>query len=169
MAMRKLASTVSIVTTARDEAWHGIAVTSFTSVSLAPPTILVCINRDSEFSGHVRQAGKFCVSVLGDAHEEQCNIFGSGARRAERFTTGDWRSIDGTPALADAQAILSCTTFHEVECGTHITLFASVDAISLRETLTNPLVYLDGKVRQLNIAGLQSFRPQSSREVPQYG
>lgn len=167
--MRKLAATVSIVTTVNEEGWHGMAVTSFTSVSLSPPSILVCINSGSEFFRHVTAAQKFCVNVLGDMHEEQCHVFGGSARRAERFAVGDWRVMDGMPALANAQAVLSCRTFQEVECGTHVTVFGSVVSISLQESDANPLVYLDGKVRQLNLGGLSSLRCHLNKGVPNYG
>lgn len=168
-AMRKLAATVSIVTTVNEGGWHGMAVTSFTSVSLSPPSILVCINSNSEFFRHVSAARKFCVNVLGDMHEEQCHVFGGSARRAERFAVGDWRVVGGLPALANAQAVLSCRTFKEVECGTHITIFASVASISLQESDAGPLVYMDGKVRQLDLGGLKSFRSQTNNGVPHYG
>ncbi len=168
-AMRTLASTVSLVTTATASGPHGIAVTSFTSVSLDPPTILVCINRGADFCGHVREAGRFCINVLSDQHEQQCQVFGSGARRSERFTAGEWSELDGMPILADARAVLACETFQEVECGSHITLFASVNRIRLPQSSTRPLVYLDGKVSALSIDPIATVTPTSETRIRQYG
>jgi flavin reductase (DIM6/NTAB) family NADH-FMN oxidoreductase RutF len=75
-AMRRLTSAVSVISTQHDNIRHGITVTSVTSVSMSPPSLLFCLNRASRLHDPVIRAGRFCVNML-HAHQipAQANIF----------------------------------------------------------------------------------------------
>jgi flavin reductase (DIM6/NTAB) family NADH-FMN oxidoreductase RutF len=77
-AMRGIAGTAHLVTTSDAAgAWHGMAATAVTSVSMDPPSLLVCINRDATTRSPVEARGAFCVNVLAADHRDHCNRFGS--------------------------------------------------------------------------------------------
>lgn len=154
-AMRTQAASVAIVTTSHEGAFHGIAVTSFASVSMSPPSLLVCINRSSSFYERVWQTKRFLINILSDRHEHQCRVFGNPARRHERFADGEWDLVEGMPALKGARAVLCCSITNEMECGSHSTIFAAVESAALPKSSQSPLVYLDGRVVELRLdAGL---------------
>jgi flavin reductase (DIM6/NTAB) family NADH-FMN oxidoreductase RutF len=56
-----------------------VAATAVTSLSLAPVSLLVCINRSSDFHLRLTRAGEFCVNLPADTHTDQSRIFRIGA------------------------------------------------------------------------------------------
>ncbi len=72
-AMRRVASTVSIITVAGPaDRWLGMTATSVTSVAMEPPSLLVCLNRRGGTHDVVKQVGRFCVNVLSEGQADQC-------------------------------------------------------------------------------------------------
>lgn len=142
-AMRRMAATVTIVSTEHRGVRHGMTATAVTSVSLEPPSLLVCINHEASIHEPLCQSGRFCISILAAGHDEHCHTF-SGRKEGEaRFDAGDWRSDDGVPYLADAQANLFCTVARRVSYGTHTVFVARVTHVRVDDRRT-PLVYVDG-------------------------
>src|ERR1700743_2748877 len=69
-AMSRLASSVTIITTVdSDDHPHGLAATAFSSVSMDPASVLICVNRAASASPIGRKAGIFCVNLLASEHE----------------------------------------------------------------------------------------------------
>jgi flavin reductase (DIM6/NTAB) family NADH-FMN oxidoreductase RutF len=123
-AMRELASGVALVTTERDGRRSGCVVTSITSLSLTPPTLLVCLNRDSSTLDAIRAVGAFAVSILSGGQEALAMRFASSRVRGEdRFEGAAWRKLStGAPTLADALAVFDCRLVRVVEHATHAIL-----------------------------------------------
>lgn len=98
---------VVLVTAESDGGPVGMAVNSFTSVSLHPPLIAFCAALTSTTWPAVRATGGFAVSILSDAQEEVCRTFST--RDADRFAGGDWaRTAAGHPVAADGLGWLDC-------------------------------------------------------------
>ena len=74
--MRRLAAGVTIVTTGVSPHRFGLTATAVTSVSADPPTLLACINRDSDSFGPIIRNGRFAVNLLGPGHQELAGRFG---------------------------------------------------------------------------------------------
>ena len=90
-AMRRLASTVTIISTADVNGnRYGMAATAVTSVSTDPPSLLVCVNRDASIHAPLAGRGAFCVNVLTTGHEDLVSAFGGRLKGNERFSVGDW-------------------------------------------------------------------------------
>ena len=68
---------VTVVTAATDEGPAGMAIGSFTSVSLDPPLVMFCPARDSLSWASIRTGGSFCVNVLGEDQKSVCDTFAS--------------------------------------------------------------------------------------------
>ena len=144
-AMRRVANSVSIVTTDGCEGRHGATVSAFCSVSADPPTVLVCLRADSRIARVARANGDFCVNVLRDLAEGLAERFaGRGeALAADRFAGVE--TIDGvgpSPVLADAAAAFNCTVADVVESGSHVILVGRVTRV--HANADRPLAYFDG-------------------------
>ena len=146
LAMRRMASTVAIVTSQNDNGQrHGTTATSVTSISMEPPSVLVCFNQASRLHDFLRRHDRFCINVLHTANLDVAKIFSSNATSAERFAVGDWRNdSDGLPYLTDAQANLFCRKEQEVGYGSH-TIFIGRVLKALTRADISPLIYCDGR------------------------
>jgi flavin reductase (DIM6/NTAB) family NADH-FMN oxidoreductase RutF len=143
-AMRGIAGTAHLVTTS-DAAgnWHGLAATAVTSVSMDPPSLLICVNRAASTRSPIETRGAFCVNVLAADHRDHCSRFGRPEERHNRFNHGKWHERDGLPYLADAQAAIFCDVAQSIGHGTHVVFIGNVRDIVLARLTANPLVYLD--------------------------
>lgn len=150
-AMRLVASTVAVVTAGHEGDVGGATVTSVTSVSMDPPTLLVCVNRSVRLNTLLQAAGAFRVNYLGRGHEEVARAFGGGSG-ADRFRVGRW-DLDAVPApeLVDALAQISCRLDGAFECGTHTIFVGAVKDVRLGSG-DEPLLYCNGGYARLAAA-----------------
>ncbi|MGF6779215.1 flavin reductase [Paraburkholderia sp. GAS334] len=149
-AMSRLASSVTIITTVdSDDRPHGLAATAFSSVSMDPASVLICVNRSASASPIIRKAGIFCVNLLQSEHEHISAVFSRSDMRQQRFVEGDWKTgTHGIRYLADAQAAIFCEVAQEIEHGTHTIIIGNVMNVVLPE-IKEPLVYAGGRYRRL--------------------
>jgi flavin reductase (DIM6/NTAB) family NADH-FMN oxidoreductase RutF len=142
-AMRKAPASVAIVTAGRGGDALGVTATAVTSVSLAPPTLLVCVNRALRLNGAIRAAGRFRISYLSGGQEEIARAFGGTVAGAERFRIGDWDLEAPYGAqLRAALASMACRLSDSLESGTHSIFIGCVEAVRLGDGA--PLLYCDG-------------------------
>lgn len=133
-AMARLGAAVTIVTTDGPAGRVGITASAVCSVTDTPPTLLVCMNRNSSLSPAVQANGVLCVNVLAGDAQALSNLFAgfTGADQVTRFDEGHWASLTtGAPVLEEAVAALDCRVEEMVEKGTHSVVFAHVEAIRL--------------------------------------
>ncbi|WP_186416703.1 flavin reductase [Bosea sp. CS1GBMeth4] len=131
-AMAQVASAAHIVTTLGPHGRAGLTATAVTSVSVAPPTVLVCVEAASRTLAAIEASGIFCVNTLAEADHELASVFSGrrGLTGEERFAAGDWGELaTGAPALASALASFDCrlATVHRV--ATHRILIGQVVAL----------------------------------------
>jgi flavin reductase (DIM6/NTAB) family NADH-FMN oxidoreductase RutF len=147
-AMRRLAATVSIIATTDEDGWHGMTATSVTSVSMDPPSVLVCVNTTASLHKVLHAGRRFCVNLLRASQESYAGTFSSSKiRGADRFAEHAWKASDeedGLPYLVDAQANLFCDIDQTISYGTHTIFIGRVSAIRIGE-LVSPLLYADGQ------------------------
>jgi flavin reductase (DIM6/NTAB) family NADH-FMN oxidoreductase RutF len=147
MGMRRLASGVSVLS-ARTE--HGdrfaMTVSSVTSVSDAPASLLVCVNKQVALEGHVSTLGShFAVNILGREQRDISNACAGMEGYRDRFGLGDWREgPDKVPYLADAQAVFFCSSDKVVSYGTHHIVIGRIFDVLVGPLALDPLIYLDG-------------------------
>ena len=147
-AMRRLASTVTIVSTAHGGRRYGMAATAVSSVTTAPPAILACVNRSASIHAALNVGARYCINLLGPPHAGLVGAF-SGERAGEdRFARGDWREgPGGQPHLADAAACVFCVLALSTPYGSHSIVVGEVEAVSLPGD-PEPLVYRDGRLHR---------------------
>ena len=129
---------------------HGMTVNSFTSVSLQPPLVLVCIDRKARILAHLLQSEFFAINIL---RENQQSLSMRFARPGEdRFGTVEWYPGDtGMPLIPGALATLECTAFQQIESGDHTILIGEVVAAIRHEG--RPLLYFSSSYRSLESGG----------------
>ena len=87
-AMRRVASTVNVISIRVDGQPMGITATAVSSISLDPPSLLVCINRTATMHGSMEDVSHFRVNVLHRDQEEMARIFADRRHQALRFSEG---------------------------------------------------------------------------------
>lgn len=150
-AMGRLSGAVTVITAGRGAAARGLTATAVCSVSIAPPTLLVCVNRSGEAHRAIAESGSFCVNVLAEANRAVADRFAgrAGAFGGERFAGGDWSELaTGAPALDGALVNVDCRIAEAVEAYTHTVFFGTVAAVRLG-TGGDPLVHFDRAYRSL--------------------
>lgn len=133
-AMRHLAGGVSIVTSGRGAQRGGLTATSVSSLSMEPPSLIVCINRNSSMISVLRDSGSFAVNILGAHHREIADRFAGrhGIAGADRFSGADWiELVTGAPLLSDALAGVDCVVDNIIDWHTHALVIGRVEAVRL--------------------------------------
>jgi len=143
-AMRRLATTVTIITASSGEQRHGMTATAVSSLTTAPPSLLVCVNQLASIHDPIGTSGQFCINLLACDHHYLVPIFSGKMMGEERFASGDW-VIDetGIPCLADAQANMFCTVVQRMSYGSHSIFIGAVNKVLLFGA-TSPLLYQEG-------------------------
>lgn len=143
-AMRRLAATVTLITLMEDDAPKGMAATAVCSLSMAPASLLVCINKSASLHDIILAAGHFGVNIL---HKDQIEVsrrFSDKCLKEARFENADWGNHHlGPPMLAGVQVGIVCKRSAFFSFGTHTILVGEVVDVKSREDI-DPLIYLDG-------------------------
>lgn len=150
-AMGHLASAVTIITAGTGAQARGLTATAVCSVALAPPTLLVCVNRNGEAHRAIVEAGSFCVNILAEHNRHIADRFAGrhGHLGAEKFTEGDWTTLaTGAPVLADALMAVDCVLAEQVEAHSHTVFFGEVRAVHAGAPAA-PLLHFDRAYRLL--------------------
>jgi flavin reductase (DIM6/NTAB) family NADH-FMN oxidoreductase RutF len=148
--MRHWASGVTILT-ARDGAqMHGMTVSSFTSVSLNPPLVLVCLERIAVTHALVERSRAFAIALLGESQSALSDLFARPAtetgNRLEGLATHT--AVTGAPILSDNIGYLDCAVVAAHPAGTH-TIFVAEVVAAKAQGEEGPLIYYDRSYRRL--------------------
>ena len=150
-AMRHVPAGVCIITSGQADERRGLTATAMCSVSAAPPTLLVCVNRNAEAHPVITRERRFCVNILSAEDGPLADRFAAldGSKGVGRFSDRDWTNLGArTPALADALVSIECELTESVEVATHGIFIGAVTAVRVNPT-RSPLIYYDRKYRQL--------------------
>jgi flavin reductase (DIM6/NTAB) family NADH-FMN oxidoreductase RutF len=125
----------------------GMAVSSFTSVSLNPPLVSVCVASKSRTWPTLREATRIGVSVLAETHEHASRTL--SAADGDRFAALNWRQTgDNALLLHGAAAWLDCSVEREIEAGDHVIALLEVHDLG-SDTAVAPLVFHASRYRIL--------------------
>jgi len=150
-AMGAFATGVTIITVDLDGEVHGMTANAFTSVSLDPMLVLVCVDHTTRTHAHLHAKKRFGINVL---YEDQRAISDYYARperthehaEAEAGARFDRTSL-GTPVLHGALAYLECRLHTAQEAGDHTIFIAEVEDVVLEDG--NPLLFFRGRYRRV--------------------
>jgi flavin reductase (DIM6/NTAB) family NADH-FMN oxidoreductase RutF len=147
-ALGHFASGVTVVTTAgQDGNVHGITVSAFSSLSLDPPLVLICIEKRASIYDHLREGGFFAVNILAEDQELISRRFAT--RDTDRFDgIGYTTGATGCPILTGTLAFLECRVVNAYPGGDHTIFIGEVEAMGATEG--KPLAYFRGGYSKLS-------------------
>ena len=147
LAMSHFASGVTVVTTEHQGQRYGLTVASFASLSLRPPLVIVCIEKNVRSHEAIAAAGKFGVSILG---ADQADVSGRFASKSEDKFSGIAVSAgsSGVPLITGALCAIECRVHAQFAGGDHSIFVGEVLAIHTTEG--TPLVYYRSSYRQIS-------------------
>ena len=165
-AMGSFPTGVTVVTVASDDGnMHGITVNSFSSVSLDPMLVLVCLNEASRGVGLIERARAFAVNVLSAGQQDISRWFANRYRPAGStmfngvpFEPG----VTGCPVLVDATASFDCRLRQSHRAGDHLIVLGEVVALIHRPQL-EPLIFYAGSYKSLGHEPLSARRTAARR------
>jgi len=125
-AFGRFATGVTVLTTREaDGTPRGFTANSFSSVSLDPPLVLVCIGHNAHSGPAFRAAPHFAINVLGGAQKDLALLFAS--RSEEKFADTAWHTgAQDVPLLPGALATMVCAQHNLIEAGDHVILVGEV-------------------------------------------
>jgi flavin reductase (DIM6/NTAB) family NADH-FMN oxidoreductase RutF len=151
--MRRWASTVNIITTRTDDMIYGLTATAFSSLSVEPPLVFVCVNKKTRTHPLIEQSGIFCVNFLAADMRHISDRFAGRVPDEERFKDLAYRSeATGAPVLNDAVAFLDCAVHEVFAAGDHTIFVGLVKAAGVHKPDEAPLMYFSGKYHKLGDA-----------------
>jgi 4-nitrophenol 2-monooxygenase / 4-nitrocatechol 4-monooxygenase, reductase component len=136
-----LASGVTVITARDGDGLHGMTASSVTSLSLAPPTMLACLNRQAPTARAVISAGRFAINVLGTAQAALAQQFAMPSDDKFRGVDID-SSPEGVPLVGAAHAQIECAVAEAIDVATHTVIIGRV--IRARAGGGRPLTYYRG-------------------------
>jgi flavin reductase (DIM6/NTAB) family NADH-FMN oxidoreductase RutF len=128
----------------------GLTANSFTSVSLDPPLLLVCVANNAGSAAVLRGAERFAVNVLQIGQQPTSNRF--AGKGEDRFANTPWEVGEfGTPVLTGSLSSFECARDAVHDGGDHFILVGRV-LKAMFEPRRDPLLYFRGKYRRLHFA-----------------
>jgi flavin reductase (DIM6/NTAB) family NADH-FMN oxidoreductase RutF len=141
-ALSRFHSGVTVVSARHAGDLRAMTVSAFSSVSLAPPLVLVSLDLRAATLPLVRDSGRFGVSVLAEEQEALSSHFaGYGVAEPK------WEEIGPSAVLAGALAQLDCAVTHIVDAGDHAVVIGQVEGARARDG--RPLLYGGGRYQRL--------------------
>lgn len=148
-ALGNFTSGVTVVTTKdANDKLHGLTVSAFSSVSMNPPLILICIQKSTPSHYAFAESKAFVVNILSDSQKEISNQF--AFKHEDKFAGINYNlSETGLPVLEDCLVNLECSLKHSYDGGDHTIFVGQIENAIINEG--NPLVYWKGDYRALKL------------------
>ena len=163
-ALGRFASGITVLTVAKEDGAiqarsaspsggvHGMTANSFSSVSLVPPQVLVCVGEKARAIELLHAAGRFGITVLREDQQPLSDYFAYGpqdAAEGERIGVRFRHSARGTPLLEGGLATLDCKVVAAHLSGDHTVFIGEVEEMFWAEG--NPLLYFAGQYRKMGV------------------
>ena len=151
-ALSRFPSGVTVVTAAAPGGGLcGVTVSAFSSLSLNPPLILICLDDVTENLAAYTEGAGFCVNILADDQKEISNIFAFPGPTPPFEKAPYELGLHGAPMLKNVLATLECRRVATHRGGDHTIIIGHVDRAAWRDT-GEPLIYAGGAYRSLQPA-----------------
>jgi flavin reductase (DIM6/NTAB) family NADH-FMN oxidoreductase RutF len=157
-AMRRWATGVSVVTVAHENVRHGMTVSSFTSLSLAPPYVMVSLENRTRTFELVTAAQVFGVTVLAEDQQEISDRFANDQTElGSRFEDLETFSMTtGAPFIKGGLAFFDCRLVTTLPAGTQTVIVGEVVSVKEGDDKT-PLLYFNRSYRRFSDSTIQRF------------
>ncbi|MCL6599718.1 MAG: flavin reductase family protein [Alicyclobacillus macrosporangiidus] len=147
-AMGMFATGVTVLATEVEGNIHGMTANAFSSLSLDPPLILVCLNRGTKMEGLLKHRAKFSVNMLSRDQEALSRHFagGHGNQHTPEFR---FTAFAGVPQLEGCLCTVACEVYDVLEGGDHVIVLGRVFGLDTASGETEPLLFWKGKYHAL--------------------
>lgn len=143
-ALRSLVRPVAVITAAHAGERYAMAATAFCEVSMDPPSMLVCVNRNNTTYQAIAEGADIGLNLLSEQQAEISQATGGAKTTAGKFAVGNWVHADGKPPrLADCLAAMVLRPTQVVDQGTHAIVIGEIVEIECQQQ-TAPLAFHDG-------------------------
>ncbi|HET9096910.1 MAG TPA: flavin reductase family protein [Candidatus Baltobacteraceae bacterium] len=147
--MRHFPTGVTVVTSMREGEPRGVTVSAFASVSVDPPLVLICINREARSYLYISSSKVFCVNILAGNQRHLAERF-AGKLREHQFDGVEYDiDVTGAAVLRGTVAHLDCEVAEEHHAGSHSIFIGRV--LSAKSRSGSPLGYYNGDFHDFGI------------------
>ena len=149
----EFATGVTVVTSGKAPAFHGMTANAFTSLSLDPPLILICVDKNTHMLKTLRETPAFTVNILATDQQNLSNYF---AKSDRNYGPAEFTDINleyelgetGAPRIAGAIGYMDCTVHDIAPGGDHEIYIGEVKACWYRSGAA-PLIFFEGSYREI--------------------
>jgi flavin reductase (DIM6/NTAB) family NADH-FMN oxidoreductase RutF len=139
------------VVTLESEELYGMTANAFSSLSLDPPLILVCVAKTASMHAALSDTSSFAVNILGENQDDISTLFAKHGRREEPLGGTPYHTgILGTPILDDCIAFVECKLRDQFPGGDHTIVVGEVVDFNLNDSSVDPLLFFKGRYRKLS-------------------
>lgn len=130
---------------------HAMTATAFLSVSIEPPLVLISIGADSRMADAIEMSGGYAVSILSRSQQRIADWLATPGRPVvnQLSQVPHHRGGNGAILVDDAVAHFECDTHAIYAAGDHVLILGLVQAVSVSDTMTDPLLYHEQAYRKL--------------------
>ena len=154
-AMRQLVGGVAVITMGIGDERTGFAATSAVSLSMNPPTMLVCVDRNSSSFPVILKRRHFCVNIVHAGQENVVKRFAGvgGVKGPARYDGADWVTMgSGAGGLVGAKAVIDCDVEEVIERHSHAIILGAVRDVQGEFGEGQALVYGHGRFGRLDLS-----------------
>jgi flavin reductase (DIM6/NTAB) family NADH-FMN oxidoreductase RutF len=159
-AFRFWTTGVGVVGAEFNDTRHGMTVSSFTSLALEPPLVIVSLQKTSRTHNLVSKSKAFSVTVLGEDQQAiSARFAGLDTEQKNRFAGIETFTLEtGSPLLRDGLAFFDCKLRDQIDAGTNTVMVGEIVAAQVPKTSEQklPLVYFNRDYRKLDGSGAPS-------------
>jgi flavin reductase (DIM6/NTAB) family NADH-FMN oxidoreductase RutF len=116
---------------------------------MAPPSMLVCVNRSASAYPLLQSIDRYCINILAASQDDPLATFADPARRSDRFVGDHWQRRHGTLYLTGSPASIFCKKETVIDFGTHSIMIGRVFDVALEENGC-PALWHDGAMIPLD-------------------
>lgn len=139
---RQFITGVTVVTTMCDGTPRGLAVNAFSSVSLEPPTVMVCVQQSSSTYDSLFASSHLAINILSTAQLDVVSVFAT--KRTDKFADIEWRpGPHGSPVIEGSSAYMEVEIRERLQASTHTIFIGRV--VDAGVTGVPPMVYAAGR------------------------
>ena len=126
IAMRGITSTVNVVSAKLNEERHAMTATSVASLSLSPPAMIICVNKEASIHNILRKDTRFVINVLSNKQQNLSELCSSTEEGESRFKDEGWVTEDDIVFNENSISNIICNCTDVVDHSTHSVFFGDV-------------------------------------------
>ena len=131
IAMRGITSTVNVISAKLNEERHAMTATSVASLSLSPPAMIVCINKEASIHDILKKDKRFVINVLSSKQQNLSVLCSSSEEGEPRFKDEGWVTEDEIVFNSNSVSNIICNCTGIVDHSTHSVFFSDVMEVKI--------------------------------------